>query len=67
MTTFHWWNVFLLQDIYQGYSIILRKGPFTNAKNFRGPVTPIKSCKCDMSWTKNMTCEYNTIAYLYDI
>jgi len=32
----------------QGYSIILRKGPVTNVKIFRGPVTPIKSCKCEM-------------------
>ena len=47
----------------QGYSIILGKGPFTNVKIFRGPVTPIKSCKCDMPWivlTKNITWEYNS-------
>jgi len=33
-------------DLEQGYSIILRKGPVTNIKIFRDPVTPIKSCKC---------------------
>ena len=47
----------------QGYSIILGKGPFTTVKIFRGPVTAIKSCKCDMPWivlTKNITWEYNS-------
>jgi len=47
----------LNDSLGQGYSIILRKGPVTNVKIFRGPVTPIKSCKCDMSWiflTKNV-------------
>jgi len=34
----------------QGYSIILRKGPVTNVEIFRGPATPMKSCKCDISW-----------------
>jgi len=41
----------------QGYSIILGKGPVTNIKIFRSPVTSIKSWKCDMSWiflTKNI-------------
>jgi len=38
------------KGIEQCYSIILRKGPVTNVKNFRGPVTPIKPCKCYMSW-----------------
>jgi len=27
-----------------------KKGPVTNVKNFRGRVTPIKLCECDMSW-----------------
>jgi len=39
----------------------LRKGPVTNVKIFRGPVTPIKSCKCNMSWiflTKNVTWKF---------
>ena len=31
-------------------SINFRKGQVTNVKNFRGPVTPINSWKCDMSW-----------------
>jgi len=34
----------------QDYSVISRKGPVTNVKNFRGPITPINSCKCNMSW-----------------
>jgi len=40
-------TVFLLWDnaASMGYSIIFRKGPVTNVKIFRGPVTPIKSCK----------------------
>ena len=49
--------VLVFETLYQGYSIILRKGPVTNVKIFRGPVTPTKSCKCDMSWiflTKNV-------------
>ena len=54
----------------QGYSVILRKGPVTNVKIFRGPVTPIKSCKCDMSWiflTKNIIGELTTIMLYIDI
>jgi len=50
--------------INQGYSIVLRKGSVTNVKIFRGPVTHIKSCKCDMSWiflTKNLIREFTTI------
>jgi len=46
-----------LNTVEQGYSIILRKGPVTNVKIFRVTVTPIKLCKCDMSWiflTKNV-------------
>jgi len=49
----------------QGYSIILRKSPVKNVKTFRGPVTPIKSCKCDMSsiflTKKNIMWEFNTV------
>jgi len=37
-------------NISQGYSIILRKGPYNNIKIFRGPLAPMKLCKCDMSW-----------------
>jgi len=42
--------------LQQGYSIISRKGPVTNFKIFRGPVTLIKSYKCDVTWIvlKNM-------------
>jgi len=37
---------------------------------FRGPVTPIKSCKRDMSWiflTKNVIWEFSTIILYIDI
>ena len=46
----HIHNIITIDTIVQGYSIILRKGPVTNVKIFRGSVTPIKSCKCDMPW-----------------
>jgi len=39
----------MLKAIIQDHSIILRKRPVTNVKTFQGPVTPIKSWKCDMS------------------
>ena len=57
-------------SIGQGYSIILRKGPVTNVKVFRGPVTPIKSWRCDMAWiflTKNVIWEFYTIILYIDI
>jgi len=40
----------LANTLYQGYSIILGKSLVTNAKIFRGPVAPIKSCKRVMFW-----------------
>ena len=64
----HFTTIFFVID--QGYSIILRKGPVTNVKIFRSPVTPIKSCKCDMPWiflTKNVIWEFNTIILYIDI
>ena len=59
-----------LETLDRGYSIILRKGSVTNVKIFRGRVTPIKSCKYDMSWiflTKNVIWEFNTIILYIDI
>jgi len=50
-------NTRSINRVVQRYSIILRKGPVTNVKIFWGPVSSIKSCKCDMPWiflTKNV-------------
>ena len=54
-----------LNTLDQGYSIISGKGPYTNVKIFRGPVTPIKSCKCDMPWIVITKTQHDNIIVLH--